>query len=105
MLKTDNKKFIVYRPANLLAKKHSYLATKPSLVTRVTRTFQTVTGEFLFLRPCRMAVGPQDIAFDLGIKWLLCDDSKDDESFWGWNGILVNMTTSTDMDFARDEHD
>ena len=29
-----------------------------------------------------MAVGPQDVAFDLGIKWLLCDNNKDDESFW-----------------------
>ena len=61
--------------------------------------------EFLFLRPCRMAVGPRDIAFNLGIKRLLCDDSKDNESFWGRDGILVNTTTSTDMDFARDEHD
>ena len=51
-----------------------------------------------------MVVGPQDVAFDLGIKRLLYDDSKDDESFWGWDGILVNTTTSIDMDFARDEH-
>ena len=52
-----------------------------------------------------MAVGPRDVAFDLGIKWLLCDNSKDDESFWGWDGILVKTTTSTDIHFARDEHD
>ena len=52
-----------------------------------------------------MAVGPRDVAFDLGIKRLLCDNSKDDESFWGWDGILVNTTSSTDMDFACDEHD
>ena len=52
-----------------------------------------------------MAVGPRDVAFDLGIKWLLWDNSKDDESFWGWDGILVKTTTSTDMHFARDEHD
>ena len=31
--KMDNKKFIVYRPAILLANKRSYLATKLSLVT------------------------------------------------------------------------
>ena len=48
-----------------------------------------------------MAVGPRDVTFDLGIKRLLCDDSKDDKR----DGILVNTTTSTDMDFARDEHD
>ena len=52
-----------------------------------------------------MAVGPRGVAFDLGIKRLLCDDSKDNESFWGQDRILVNTTTSTDMDFARDEHD
>ena len=52
-----------------------------------------------------MAVGPQDVTFDLGIKRLLCDDSKDNESFWGQDRILVNTTTNTDiMDFARDEH-
>ena len=96
----DNKKFIVYSPAILLANKRSYLATKPPLDTRVTRTFR-----FLFLRPCRMVVGPWDVTFDLGIKRLLCDDSKDDESIWGRDGILVNTTTSTDMDFAHDEHD
>ena len=68
MLKTDNKKFIVYKPAILLANKRSYLATKPSLV-------------------------PRGVAFDLGIKRLLCDDRKDDESFWGRDRILVNTTT------------
>ena len=44
-----------------------------------------------------MAVGPQYVPFDLGIKQLLCDDSKDDESFWGRDGILVNMTTSSTL--------
>ena len=52
-----------------------------------------------------MAVGPRGVSFHLGIKRLLCDDSIDDESFWGRDRILVNTTTSTDMDFARDEHD
>ena len=53
-----------------------------------------------------MAVGPRGVAFDLGIKRLLCDNSKDNESFWGRDRILVNTTTtSNDMDFARDEHD
>ena len=91
MLKTDNKKFIVYKPAILLANKRSYLATKPSLVT----SHQDVSnsGEFLFLRPRRMAVGPRGVAFDLGIKRLLCDDRKDDKSFWGRDRILVNTTT------------
>ena len=79
------------------------------------------SGEFV-LRPRRMAVGPRGVAFDLGIKRLLCDDRKDDESFWGRDRILVNTTTglrtwwtrliwishvmnTTDMDFARDKHD
>ena len=69
-----------------------------------------------------MAVGPRGVAFDLGIKRLLYDDRKDDESFWGQDRILVNTTTglrtwwtqliwishvmnTTDMDFARDKHD
>ena len=63
-----------------------------------------------------MAVEPRDVAFNLGIKRLLCDDSKDNESFWGRDGILVNTTTivliwishvmnTTDMDFTRDKHD
>ena len=94
----------MYRPAILLANKRSYLAAKPSLVTShqdVSNSARRVS----FSETAQIAVVPRDVAFDLGIKRLLCDDNKDNESFWGRDGILVNKTTSTDMDFTRDEHD
>ena len=82
-----------------------------------------------------MAVGPRDVAFDLGVKRLLCDDNKDDESFWEYFSEFVeaeqppltfripptldralelegtaeatatHVMNTTDMDFARDKHD
>ena len=69
-LKMDNKKFIVYRPAILLAIETSYLATVKQCM-------------FLYcsLSSWKRAVGRRDAVFNLGIKRLLCDDNEEDESF------------------------
>ena len=84
-LKTDNKKFIVFRPATLLANELWLPSNKIvlSLDTSEQTKRRTISRSSLS-NPCRMAVGSRDTAFDLGIKQLLCNDNEDDESVWAY---------------------